>query len=71
MRTSSGTYADYQPSFALIAMLGLLGLRIFESCGASISDLGEEHSHRVLRICGEGGKVVLIPLPSAVARAIN
>jgi len=32
--------------FALIAMLGLLGLRIFEACGASISDLGEEHGHR-------------------------
>jgi site-specific recombinase XerD len=26
--------------FALIAMLGLLGLRIFEACGASIGDLG-------------------------------
>jgi len=34
--------------FTLIAMLGLLGLRIFEACGASISDLGEEHGHRVL-----------------------
>jgi integrase/recombinase XerD len=29
--------------FALIAMLGLLGLRIFEACGANIGDLGEEH----------------------------
>jgi len=35
--------------FALIAMLGLLGLRIFEACGANIGDLGEEHGHRVLR----------------------
>jgi len=34
--------------FALIAMLGLLGLRIFEVCGASIGDLGDEHGHRVL-----------------------
>ena len=33
--------------FALIAMLGLLGLRVFEACGASISDLGEEHGHRL------------------------
>jgi site-specific recombinase XerD len=29
--------------FALVAMLGLLGLRIFEACGANIADLGEEH----------------------------
>jgi integrase len=52
-------------------MLGLLGLRIFEATGADITDLGEEHGHRVLRVCGKGTKVVLIPLPPAVARAID
>jgi integrase/recombinase XerD len=57
--------------FALIALLGLLGLRIFEACGANIEHLGEEHGHRVLRVCGKGGKVVLIPLPPAVSRAID
>ena len=57
--------------FALVAMLGLLGLRIFEACGASIEDIGEEHGHRVLRVNGKGGKVVLTPLPPAVARAIE
>ncbi len=57
--------------FALVAMLGLLGLRIFEATGADITDLGEEHGHRVLRVCGKGTKVVLIPLPPAVARAID
>jgi integrase/recombinase XerD len=35
--------------FALVAMLGLLGLRIFEATGADITDIGEEHGHRVLR----------------------
>jgi len=49
--------------FALIALLGLLGLRIFEACGANIGDLGEEHGHRVLRVRGKGGRVVLVPLP--------
>ena len=39
--------------FALVAMLGLLGLRIFEATGADITDLGEEHGHRVLRVCGK------------------
>jgi integrase/recombinase XerD len=57
--------------FALIALLGLLGLRVFEACGANIADLGEEHGHRVLRVRGKGGKAVLVPLPPAVARAIE
>ena len=57
--------------FALVAMLGLLGLRIFEATGVDIADLGEEHGHRVLRVCGKGTKVVLIPLPPAVGRAID
>jgi integrase/recombinase XerD len=57
--------------FALVAMLGLLGPRIFEATGADIADLGEEHSHRVLRVCGKGTKIVLIPLPPAVGRAID
>jgi hypothetical protein len=48
-----------------VAMLGLLGLRFFEATGANIADLGEEHGHRVLRVCGKGGKVVQIPLPPA------
>jgi integrase/recombinase XerD len=54
--------------FALVAILGLLGLRIFEATGA---DIGEEHGHRVLRVCGKGTKIVLVPLPPAVGRAID
>ena len=68
------TAARESPSdhdFALVAMLGLLGLRIFEATGADIADLGEEHGHRVLRVCGKGTKVVLVPLPPAVGRAID
>ena len=60
-----------QYDFALVAMLGLLGLRIFEATGANIGDLGEEHGHRVLRVCGKGSKVVLVPLPPAVGRAFD
>ena len=68
------TAARESPSdhdFALVAMLGLLGLRIFEATGADIADLGEEHGHRVLRVCGKGTKIVLVPLPPAVGRAID
>jgi integrase/recombinase XerD len=57
--------------FALVAMLGLLGLRIFEATSADIADLGEEHGHRVLRVCGKGTKVVQVPLPPAAGRAID
>ena len=52
-------------------MLGLLGLHIFEACAADIDDVGEEHGHRVLRVVGKGSKVVLVPLPPAVGRAIE
>lgn len=57
--------------FALVAMLGLLGLRIFEATGADVGDLGEEHGHRVLRVCGKGGKVVLVPLPPFVTTMLD
>jgi integrase/recombinase XerD len=68
------TAARQSPSpcdFALVAMLGLLGLRIFEATASDIADLGEEHGHRVLRVCGKGTKIVLVPLPPAVGRAID
>jgi integrase/recombinase XerD len=35
-----------QCDFALVTMLGLLGLRIFEATSADIADLGEEHGIR-------------------------
>ncbi len=57
--------------FALVAVLGLLGLWIFEAIGANIADLGEEHGHRVLKVRGKGDKTVLVPLPPAVNRALE
>lgn len=57
--------------FALVTMLGLLGLRIFEATGANIEALEEVHGHRVLRVLGKGEKIALVPLPPAVGRAIE
>jgi integrase/recombinase XerD len=57
--------------FALVAMLGLPGLQIFEATSASITDPGEEHGHRVLRVFGKGTKVVLVPLLPVVGRPID
>ncbi|MEU6586536.1 tyrosine-type recombinase/integrase [Nocardia sp. NPDC046763] len=63
--------SDNPPDFALVAMLGLLGLRISEACRCDATDLGEEHGHRVLRTVGKGSKIALVPLPPAVGRAID
>jgi integrase/recombinase XerD len=68
---TTGRRSGNRNDFALVAMLGLLGLRIFEATGADIGDLGEEHGHRILRVCGKGGKIALVPLPPAVARPID
>jgi hypothetical protein len=54
-----------------LSHFGLLGLRILEATGADIEDLVAEHGHRVLRVVGKGTKLVLVPLPPAVARAID
>ncbi|XRQ09650.1 tyrosine-type recombinase/integrase [Actinomadura welshii] len=68
----SAARASSNPNdFALVAMLGLLRLRIFEATGADIDDLGEEHGHRVLHVVGKGTRIVLIPLPPAVGGAIE
>ena len=68
---SAGRNSNNPNDFALVCLLGLLGLRVFEATGADITDLGEEHGHRVLRVCGKGDKLVLVPLPPAVARAVD
>jgi site-specific recombinase XerD len=57
--------------YALVAMLGLLGLRIFEATGSNIEALSEARGHRVLRVHGKGDKIASVPLPPAVARAID
>ena len=43
-------------------------LRIFEACGASVADLGDEHGYRVLRFRSKGDNVVLVPLPPVPGR---
>jgi site-specific recombinase XerD len=68
--TAARQSAHHPCDFALVAMLGLLGLRIFEATGADIADLGEEHGHRVRCVCGKGTKIVLVPLQPAVGRAV-
>jgi integrase/recombinase XerD len=56
---------------ALVAMLGLLGLRIFEATGSDIEALSEVHGHRVLTVVGKGDKLAVLRLPPAVSRALE
>jgi integrase len=59
------------PEHALISLLALNGLRVWEATGADIEHLGLERGHRTLIITRKGGKVVTIPLAPRTARAID
>jgi integrase/recombinase XerD len=53
---------------ALVAMLGLLGLRVSEAIGARIEDFGMIiRGQPTLKIVGKGGKPATIPLPRKVS----
>jgi hypothetical protein len=56
---------------ALISLLALNGLRVFEATGANLEAVGIERGHRTLVITRKGGKVVTIPLAPRTARAID
>jgi integrase/recombinase XerD len=68
---TAGRDSSNPNDFALVAMLGLLGLRIFEATGSDVTALGEARGHRVLKVHGKGDKIALIPLPPAVGRAVD
>jgi integrase/recombinase XerD len=56
---------------ALLSLLALNGLRVYEATGANIEALGLERGHRTLTILRKGGKTVIIPLAPRTARAID
>ena len=68
---SAGRDSANRNDFALVAMLGLLGPRIFEATGSDVTALGEARGHRVHKVLGKGDKTALIPLPPAVGRAVD
>ena len=59
---SAGRDSANPNDFALVAMLGLLGLRIFEATGSDVTALGEARGHRVLKVLSKGDKTALVPL---------
>lgn len=56
---------------ALVALLGLMGLRVSEACATSIDGLGQENGHRVLRFIGKGNKPAVSPIPIPVWRYLE
>lgn len=56
---------------ALVALLGLLGLRVSTACAADIEGLSVTHGHRTLAVVSKGGKPLLKPMPPMVARAVD
>jgi integrase/recombinase XerD len=59
--------------WALVALMGMLGLRVSEACNVQIEDWlnREERGHRVLTLVGKGNKPATIPLPVQVTRALE
>ena len=58
--------------WALVAMMGLLGLRVSEACSIQIENTkGESRGYRTITFTGKGGKPATMPLPIPVQRAID
>lgn len=56
---------------ALVAMLGMLGLRVSEACNAQIEGLRCAGGYELLRVFGKGAKPAEMPLPIPVLRAVK
>lgn len=57
---------------ALIAFMGLLGLRVSEACSLDADSADRyEMGHRMLHFVGKGSKPVAVPLPPSIARRFD
>jgi integrase/recombinase XerD len=59
--------------WALVALMGMLGLRVSEACNVQIEDYldREERGHRILSVVGKGNKPATMPIPVQVHRALE
>jgi integrase/recombinase XerD len=62
---------DGPHSHALVALLGMLGLRVSEAGRANVTDLNYHSGYELLQIMGKGNKPATIPLPVPVLRAVH
>ena len=56
---------------ALVALVGMLGLRVSEACGVQVTDLQYAGGYEVLHVLGKGAKPATISLPISVLRAVR
>jgi integrase/recombinase XerD len=56
---------------ALVALLGLSGLRVSEACGLNVDSIQVEGGYDTIRFMGKGSKYAIVPLPLPVARALH
>lgn len=56
---------------ALVALLGMLGLRVSEACNARVEDLRYAGGYELLHVIGKGARPAEIPLPIPVLRAVK
>jgi integrase/recombinase XerD len=57
---------------ALVSLMGMLGLRVSETCAVNIEDYSTvERGHRVLFLVGKGDKPATIPVPVPLVRTLD
>lgn len=62
---------DGPHSHALVALLGMTGLRVGETCRLDVTDLRPQAGYELLHVFGKGSKPAAIPLPVPVLRAVR
>ena len=62
---------DGGSSHALVALLGMVGLRVGEACALDVTDLRPQAGYELLSVLGKGSKPATIPLPIPVLRAVQ
>lgn len=66
------TARRYGPSsHSLVALLGMIGLRVSEAIRINVTDLRSQAGYELLTVMGKGAKPALIPLPVPVLRAVR
>ena len=71
-RLVRAAYDSTPTDYALVVIMGYLGVRVSEACDLDIADCNVvAKAHRCLRFVGKGGKAALIPQPPVVMRAID
>lgn len=68
LRTASGAAPM---DAALLALLGLRGLRIAEACSLDVTSIGEVQGHRVIRYISKGNKARTHVLPAQAIKAVE